>query len=36
MIRRGKFPLASAQQFTGHISQSMDPESKILFYLKKA
>jgi hypothetical protein len=35
MIWTGKLPLATAQQFIGHTSQSLDPESNILFCLKE-
>jgi hypothetical protein len=36
MIWTGKLPLVTAQQFTGHTSQSLDPESITLFCLKEA
>jgi hypothetical protein len=36
MIWTGKLPLATAQQFNHHTPQSLDPESNILFSLKKA
>ena len=36
MLWRRKLPLATAQQFIGHTSQSLDSESIILFCLKEA
>jgi hypothetical protein len=36
MLWRRKLPLATAQQFTGHTSHSLDPESVIIFCLKEA
>jgi hypothetical protein len=36
MIWTGKLTLATAQQFIGHTSHSLDPESNILFSLKEA